>query len=501
MKKLLALFVTLTSIFAFACFSASAEGENAQTAVPIKLEERFEILYDEFYEYYMKFTPEETGWYEINLDTFVVDGTYITTYDSKGEEIGFGYWNEFTNQCSSYVELAANQVYYIEIHCYSDDIVTIAGTISNHNHNYELYDIYKADEYESGYIENICTVCENLEEITIPKVDITLSQTKFICNGKNQIPTVSVTDKTGKVFVENVDYTITYPEESIYEDTYEVSVRMSNDYYSVYADLYYEIIQKSIEELKVNLSSSKIPYGEKPTVTIDGLTEGTDFKCDFWYWGCGNHTATIYGTGIYTGEVEISFTVIPANISGLKVAKTSSSYIKLSWKEDENYSTQYYQIYDVKKKKIIKTVSSDNLSYTIKNLKAGTTYSFKVRGYSKENGEKYYGEWETITGVTRPASASLTSLKSSKAKTFTAKWDKQTSATGYQIQYSTSSKFSSYKTVKVSKNSSTSKTVSSLKSGKKYYVRIRTYKTVKINGKSKTVYSSWSKAKSITIKK
>ncbi|MBQ5904371.1 MAG: fibronectin type III domain-containing protein [Clostridia bacterium] len=148
----------------------------------------------------------------------------------------------------------------------------------------------------------------------------------------------------------------------------------------------------------------------------------------------------------------------------------------------------------------MKTVSSDSLSYTIKDLKAGTVYDFKVRGYSKENGEKYYGEWTTITGATNPANASFNSLKSSKAKTFTAKWDKQSSATGYQIQYSTSSNFSNAKTVKITKNSTTSKTVSSLKSGKKYYVKIRTYKTVKVNGKSKTVYSSWSKAMSVKVK-
>ena len=43
--------------------------------------------------------------------------------------------------------------------------------------------------------------------------------------------------------------------------------------------------------------------------------------------------------------------------------------------------------------------------------------------------------------------------------------------------------------------------VTKLKSKKKYYIRIRTYKTVKVNGKSKKIYSGWSKVKAVTTKK
>ena len=57
------------------------------------------------------------------------------------------------------------------------------------------------------------------------------------------------------------------------------------------------------------------------------------------------------------------------------------------------------------------------------------------------------------------------------------------------------------KTVTISKNSTTSKSVGKLKAKKKYYVRVRTYKTVKFGGKSVILYSGWSKAKSVTTKK
>ena len=92
---------------------------------------------------------------------------------------------------------------------------------------------------------------------------------------------------------------------------------------------------------------------------------------------------------------------------------------------------------------------------------------------------------------------SITSL-SAKDNGFTVKCKKKTKITGYQIQYSTSSKFSmkNTKTVKIKKAKTASKKITDLKSSKKYYVRIRTYKIVK----KKKSYSSWSKKKNVTTK-
>ena len=92
---------------------------------------------------------------------------------------------------------------------------------------------------------------------------------------------------------------------------------------------------------------------------------------------------------------------------------------------------------------------------------------------------------------------SITSL-SAKDNGFTVKWKKKTKITGYQIQYSTSSKFSmkNTKTVKIKKAKTASKKITDLKSSKEYYVRIRTYKIVK----KKKSYSSWSKKKNVTTK-
>ena len=79
-------------------------------------------------------------------------------------------------------------------------------------------------------------------------------------------------------------------------------------------------------------------------------------------------------------------------------------------------------------------------------------------------------------------------------KAFTVKWKKKSNITGYQIQYSTNSKFKKgNKSIKIKNAKTRSKKITKLKSNKKYYVRIRTYKGKK--------YSKWSKVKSAKISK
>ena len=146
-----------------------------------------------------------------------------------------------------------------------------------------------------------------------------------------------------------------------------------------------------------------------------------------------------------------------------------------------------------------------------KALAEGTDYSVSYSGNCKDVGKytvtinftgNYSGSVEKSFTIT-PKSTSLAKVKAAK-KGFTAKWKKQSSqTTGYQIQYSTSSKFTKKvtKAITISKNKTTSKSISKLKAKKKYYVRIRTYKTVKIDGKNTKIYSDWSKVKTVTTKK
>ena len=130
-----------------------------------------------------------------------------------------------------------------------------------------------------------------------------------------------------------------------------------------------------------------------------------------------------------------------------------------------------------------------------KGMKNVGKYTVKVTLKGNYSGSK------SMTYNINPKGTSVSKVSAAK-KGFKVIWKKQTTqTTGYQVQYSTSSKFKSAKTVTISKNKTTSKSVSKLSAKKKYYVRVRTYKTVKIGGKSVKLYSGWSKAKSVTTKK
>mgnify|MGYP002795666864 FL=1 len=100
------------------------------------------------------------------------------------------------------------------------------------------------------------------------------------------------------------------------------------------------------------------------------------------------------------------------------------------------------------------------------------------------------------TEAVKPKKTSIKKLSKGKKK-FTVTWAKVSGVKGYQIQYSSDKKLKkNNKSVTVTKQKKTKATVKKLKSKKKYYVRVRTYKTV--NGKK--IYSSWSKVKSVKTK-
>ena len=105
-------------------------------------------------------------------------------------------------------------------------------------------------------------------------------------------------------------------------------------------------------------------------------------------------------------------------------------------------------------------------------------------------------ELSVTSSVRKPTATALSSVKAGK-KSFTAKWKKKSGITGYQLQYATNKGFNkSVKTITVSNAKTASKTVKKLKSKKKYYVRVRTYKS--FNGTK--LYSGWSTAKTVKTK-
>lgn len=120
--------------------------------------------------------------------------------------------------------------------------------------------------------------------------------------------------------------------------------------------------------------------------------------------------------------------------------------------------------------------------------KAVGSYKVTVKGTGK------YSFTKTLTFKINPAKAKLTSVTSKSAGTMLVKWNKMSGVTGYQIKYTVGD---TTKTVKVAKASTVSKTIKSLKKGKRYTVSIRSYKTVN----DTTYYSAYSSTKDVTVAK
>lgn len=168
-------------------------------------------------------------------------------------------------------------------------------------------------------------------------------------------------------------------------------------------------------------------------------------------------------------------------VSDVKLSSSSYTY-------DGKTKKPTVTVKDSKGKKLVK-----NTDYTVSyasGCKSVGKYAVKIKFKGNYSGSK------TLYFTINPKGTSMATVTGVKGG-FRASWKKLTTqTTGYQLQYATSSGFASAKTVTISKNTTTTKTVTKLKKGKKYYVRIRCYKTVS----GTKYYSAWSSYKTVTEK-
>lgn len=251
-------------------------------------------------------------------------------------------------------------------------------------------------------------------------------------------------------------------------------------------------------------TSEKIPEKIRQALSKKGVTIS------------GRANAKELSGGDYTGESAFMLCVDNAGanmgMSGIvysDAAKTETTYhngsvIRIeygiyNWSDDLNISYSTPMIAFANKDDLIKKVADykgDEADSAYANAIA-TLEDWDATTKEVENAGTKLTEAEK-----KPVTTTIRNVKSSQKKQIKVTWKKKSSVTGYQIQVSTSSKFkkSKTKTYNVKKAKTTSKTIKSLNSKKKYYVRIRTYKKTKENGKNVTRYSNWSGKKSVKVK-
>lgn len=245
--------------------------------------------------------------------------------------------------------------------------------------------------------------------------------------------------------------------------------------------------------IDVTLSFNKVNYdgyGKFPTATVFSgqvqLINGVDYSVAY-YNNVNAGTASVVVTGIgayaHIGNITKNFTINPI------LYNSSNASIKLS-------KTKYS--YDGKLKRPAVTVydSASNVIpseyYTVNYLGNASPGKKKVTVTFKGN---YSGSlYKTYTII--PKKQSVTSIKSPSYKKIKVYWKKDKTVSGYQVQYSTSSKFNKDRKALTVSKKYRYKTIKTSKSNRKYYVRVRAYKV--IDGKK--VYGSWSKAKSVKVR-
>lgn len=189
-----------------------------------------------------------------------------------------------------------------------------------------------------------------------------------------------------------------------------------------------------------------------------------------------------------------ALTTVKLTTPGLSGTSNSPAGIVFKWKKAANASG--YKIYrrtgNSSKWVNIATVSGSNtLVYTDGSVKAGTMYTYTVRAYKGSALSAYNKNGSRIVRLTAPVQYKPSSKASGK---LTVRWKKAAGASGYQIQYAASRSMRGSRTVSAS---ALTRTLSGLKKGSTYYVRIRAYK--KVSGK--TYYSTWSSVKNVKVRK
>ncbi|MCD7820636.1 MAG: Ig-like domain-containing protein [Clostridiales bacterium] len=254
--------------------------------------------------------------------------------------------------------------------------------------------------------------------------------------------------------------------------------------------------RRSLNSATLKLKSTSLTYtGKKVTPTVSSLKLGSTNVSSRSYTVYANNninrgkaTVTLVGKNNYCGAVSANFYI--RSSQSISLAKSSysvalgSSAFSLRARNTSQYGGKL--TYSSSNTSVVKVSSSGKV--TVKGL--GIAY---ITVTAAQN-SRYSKTTKKIKVKVVPKKVTLSSLTRGRKK-ITVKW-KTTTCSGYQIQYSTSSSFKSYKTVTVSGKSSKSKVISGLKSKKKYYVRVRAY----YKSSAGTVYGSWSSKKSVKTK-
>lgn len=526
MKKLLSLSLAVLILLSTFTFAASAvtpgDGQSILTAKQLNLDETYNLSFVQNWEgLYYKMNIKETEKITLNFESLSGYEPDIRIYDCYGNLI-VSFWGGSTlyyaDSCTFALSKGDYYIYIGHVYCETPDlklsfnVIPIKETfpetyIENNNDQFHANkielnntyegvigadddrDVYKLNVKENGtriqlkfvdYLEERTVVLldENYQEIeakhtpeeTTTPIEFTLDEgvnyiriwDGSVCN-RYRFKIYEVLDEPEKLKATNTD-------SGIEIQWHEVPNATSYALYRWTGKTWKKIGTTS----STSLTDKTAEKGKEYTYTVKALNKFTESD---------------YGNNCIDSCRLVKPTV--------KVTHTANT-VKLSWNKVPGADGYYVYKKSGKTWAVISsTYDLTETFYTDETVKNGSTCSYMVQAYSRSFGT-VKGVKSSIVKTVHLSQAKISSVKASK-KSFTATWKKNSSASGYEIQYSTSSKFTSgkTKTATVKSGKTVSKTLKSLKGGQKYYVRVRAY-TVKADVRYNSV---WSSAKSVTVKK
>lgn len=321
--------------------------------------------------------------------------------------------------------------------------------------------------------------------------------------GSNITPSVTV-KVAGRTLTSGTDYTVSYSNNK--------NVGTSNVYvygkgnYSGSLSAKFDIVpaKQQIQKLETRFKGFFIDWAQKGSATGYEIEYSTnaDFKDSTVKKLTANKPDTLTISGLTAGNkyyVRVrSYTNVGENV-----------YYG-AWSDSKNITTAKY---DITKSAIsgisTKTYTGKNITQSVKvkyngkTLKSGTDYTVSYSNNKKVGtatvkitGKGQYGGTVSKTFKINPAKQKIQKL-TAKSKAFFIDWAQKGSATGYEVQYATNSKFTGAKKLDVANNKTDKMTISKLSANKKYYVKVRSYTLVK----GTKYFGEWSAVKSVTTKK
>ena len=261
-----------------------------------------------------------------------------------------------------------------------------------------------------------------------------------------------------------------------------------------YAVCYVTVTGKAkVTGITLDRTSAEVKRGEKLTLNVTVSPSYASNKKVVWK-SANTKIATVDANGSVTAKApgRTKITVTSAENSSYQASCTVTVPYKITYKLNKgknnasNPSTYYG------KKVTLKNPSRKG--YAFAGWYTDAKFKKKITSISSSAKSDYilYAKWTKV----KVAKASLTSAKNSKSKQILLKYKKVSGAKGYEISYSTDKKFK--KAVTKKNTAKTSYTISKLKKGKIYYVRIRAYK---MDSTGKKVYGKYSSMKKVKVSK